>query len=140
MTKKKLVTNETRKFWQPVIDMCIKRMMAEGPRTNGMSPRSKIRVKLSKTFYFKKPFPKCVVIEETDEYIIREWTCHTLLDWFAQWGISYYDSKTIYKKRQRILMELAHAERVLEGKSWTVRKESVDSELNDVYNDAVNNE
>lgn len=131
MTRAKLVTHKTRQFWKPVVDMCIKLMVTEGPRTNGMSPRSKIRVKLPKTYSFKKPFPKCIIIEETDEYIIREWTCHNLLDWLAQWTISYYDSKAVYKNRQRLLMEFAHWEKELNFRSWAPNRDIVKEELLD---------
>ena len=84
---------------------------------------------MSKSYKCPVPMPKFILIEETEEYIIKEYRAFYLLDWMHSVGLSYWSSKEIYKKRQRLLMELAHKEKELNMEDWTVRKDSVDKQL-----------
>lgn len=81
---------------------------------------------MPKSYKCPVPMPKFILIEETEEYIIKEYRAFYLLDWMNSVGLSFWSSREIYKKRQRLLMELAHKEKELEGGDWTVKRDSLE--------------
>ena len=81
---------------------------------------------MPKSYKCPVPMPKFILIEETEEYIIKEYRAFYLLDWMNSVGLSFWSSREIYKKRQRLLMELAHKEKELNMESWHVRTDSLE--------------
>ena len=114
MTKPKLVVKATIRLWQPVVTILIKSIMTEPPRTDGRGKRSKIRLKFTKPEKHFTALPRPVIIEETEEYVVKEWRCYTLLDFLHKHKISKYNSSDIYAKRQRLMVELTRMEKSLD--------------------------
>ncbi len=93
MTRPKLVTLKVKAQWADVVQLCIDALVKEPARTDNKGTRSKVRIKFPIDYKFGKPFPKFVRVPCDDPaYIIREWTCATLIDWCYKWGLSDYDS------------------------------------------------
>jgi hypothetical protein len=114
MTKPKLVTTPVKRLWQPVVTILIKSIMTEPARTDGKGKRSKIRLKFTKPEKHFTTLPRPVIIEETEEYVIKEWRCYTLLDFLHKHKISKYNSRDIYSKRQGLMKELFMMEKSLD--------------------------
>ena len=107
MTKRKLVTLKVKAQWEHIVLKCIESIHFEPPRTDNTGQRSKIRVTFPIDYKFGKPFPKFVRVPHDDPNMItREWTCATLLDWCAQYGLSDYSAHDVYSKRRGVLKSL----------------------------------
>lgn len=107
MTKPKTWTIPRKIPWLPIVQICIELLVKEAPRTDNRSERSKIRIKLPKSYKVPARLPKCVMLPCDDEaYEIREYRAFTLLDWLFLQGISQYSSKDVYSKRRGVLKSL----------------------------------
>lgn len=114
MTKRKLVTLKVKAQWSHVVLKCIGSIFSEPPRTDGRGKRSKIRLKFAKPEKHFTTLPRPVIIEETEDYVVKEWRCYTLLDFLHKHKISKYNSSDIYAKRQRLMVELTRMEKSLD--------------------------